>query len=201
MNSYLESLDTTETILFYIAVFFTIIFLIQLTITFFAGDADTDIDANSDGIISGDETNGEPAGGFIQYFSFRNIVSFFMGFGWSALGMIRSSGISDLTALFIGVFIGILFVFISMLPLKFLSKLQQDNSVTLENVLGMTAIVSISIPENMTGKGKVLVVYKDREWELMSVTYDKEKLSPGSLVKIEDVRNNGALLVVTAKDV
>ncbi|MFT7219674.1 MAG: hypothetical protein ACI8Z1_001289 [Candidatus Azotimanducaceae bacterium] len=75
MNEWFETLSSVEQSLFLIAVFSTVIFLIQfvLSMTGFSDDAEFDTESDGSSLDVGD------------VFTLRNGITFLMGFSWGGL--------------------------------------------------------------------------------------------------------------------
>ena len=102
MINYLESLSGFETVLFYIGVFGTAIFLIMTVLTFITdfegGDIDVDTDVDSD--VEGDDS---PT---FQFFTLRNLIAVLLGLSWGGLAL-GDSFESELLISVLGLCIGI----------------------------------------------------------------------------------------------
>ena len=78
-------------------------------------------------------------------------------------------------------------------------KLSENNSFNIKETLNKTAEVYLSIPENKTGKGKVMLSVRGSVHELDAMTIDQEKINTGSIVKIISIDNNQLLIVEKIK--
>jgi len=66
--------------------------------------------------------------------------------------------------------------------------LAEDNTFKIESNLNKTAEVYLSIPENKTGKGKILISINGSFRELDAMT-EKNRIPTGSVVKVLKVKN------------
>ncbi|MDR1542957.1 MAG: NfeD family protein [Prevotellaceae bacterium] len=160
-----------------VALIATLVFVIQMVISFFGGDIfdDTDVDLSSDGDV----------GGVSHFFSVRNLVNFLLGAGWGGVcfyNSVENKGV----LIFIAVLIGIIFVAIFFGLVEILLKLQKDNTFRLEETIGKTAKVYLTIPENRTGRGKIQISIRGSIHEIDAITAG-EKLPNGAAVKVEKV--------------
>ena len=180
---YFESLEPLLRYFWYIAIPVSIIFLIQVVLTFFGsgdiGDMDTDFD--SDG-----------HDGF-HFFSFRNLINFLLGFSWAGILFYKTIS-NPLGLLFFSLVIGLVFVFLFFAIIKQIQKLSEDNSFKIENTIGKTAEVYLKIPGNKLGKGKIMISINGAYHELEALTTQNEILT-GSMVKIVRIENNSKVLV------
>lgn len=164
----------------YIAIPASIIFLIQTVMTFIGGDASDGLSADFDGDISGGETP-------FQLFSFRNLINFLLGFGWAGITLyttISNSGV----LIAVATAVGLVFLFLFFIIIKQIQKLSEDNSFKLQETLQKTAEVYLTIPENRSGKGKVLVSVRGATHELDAMT-EKDKIASGKIVKVVKIEN------------
>lgn len=166
----------------YVALISSLIFVIQSIMTFVGGtdmdSVDVDYGADFDGVEAP-----------FHLFSFRNLINFLLGFGWT--GVVFYPTINNqflLVALATGV--GLVFIFVFFFLIKQLLKLSEDNTFQISNLLHQTAQVYIPIPEKMKGMGRVQISYNGTNHELDAMTEDYDKLSSGTTVIVEEIKNN-----------
>ena len=167
MGAWFDGLSGLEQTLFVIAAFSTTVFAIQVAFTLFgigeADDADPDQGAISDDIGA----SGIPFG---DIFTIRNGVSFLMGLGWGGL-MAYDWGLTHTAfALFVGLFVGAVFVGINMGLLALMSMLRHEGNLHAENAVGQPGTVTLAVPERRSGVGKVSVSVQGRLLEWHAVT-------------------------------
>ena len=80
---FLENTDPFLKGLWYITLPASLVFLIQTVLTFMGGDASDGLDADFDGDLS-------HASGPFQLFTFRNLIHFLLGFGWTGVGFYQT---------------------------------------------------------------------------------------------------------------
>lgn len=189
MTAFWEGLSLFSKILFCTALASTTVLVIQiimLIIGFTAGSLgdvdgfDGDVDADGDGIVDGGEGVG--------MFTLKGVVAFFSIGGWVGLAMDMADihpAITVLVALVAGALalIGVGFLY------KGLYKLQSNGNVTMNNAIGKTAEVYLTIPANGENTGKVSVTVQERFIEAEARTMG-ESIPTGTLVKVVDVIND-----------
>ena len=168
-----------------IASFASLVFLIQ-TILVFAGidggDSDLDLDSDGDGGF-----------GVGEYLTFRNLINFLLGFSWT--GVLMYDYFSNKTILvFIAVLVGVVFVLLFFYVMVQIKKLAEDNSFRLEETIGKTAEVYLPIPNEMSGKGKILVSVKGSMHELQAITAGG-RIETGAMVIVLSIENGSILKV------
>ncbi len=147
------------------------IFLFQTVLTFFGIDSEDGIDL----------------------FTLKNLTHFLVGFSWTAISLY--SNLENLFLLyFISFLVGSVFVFTFLFLMKQFGKLSEDNSFQISSCIGKIAEVYLTIPENKTGFGKVMLSVNGSFKELDAMT-EFEKILTGQKVKIIRIENNTILFV------
>jgi len=184
----LENLDTLLKTFWYVAIPTSLIFFIQTIMTFVGADASDGIDADFDGDLSETEAP-------FQLFSLRNLINFLLGFSWTGISFYNT--ISNKTILILlSLAVGVLFVILFFIIIRQVQKLAENNSFKLSNTLNKTAEVYLPIPENKSGKGKIMISINGAFHELEAMT-ENEKIQSGSVVKVVKIENDNILIVET----
>jgi hypothetical protein len=172
---FLNQLDPLQKVFWYIALPATLVFLIQSILTFMGTDAGDGTSADFDADLEGGP---EP----FQLFSFRNLIHFLLGFGWS--GIAFGPGISSpFLLLLITTGSGIAFVGVFFLIIRQLMRLSEDNSFRIHETLNHQATVYIPIPPHKSGSGKIQISIRGSIHEISALTAG-EKLESGALVRV-----------------
>ncbi len=177
MQEWWNTLTAVQQLLWGLAIPFTFLFLLQMVVALFIGGDEGESDAG----------NGE--GSYSMFFTLRNAIVFFLGFSWGGLACLEAE-----ISLVWGVLIGLFMVALNLLLLKGLATLNESGNLNLENTVGKEAIVSISIPAQFGGCGKVSISFQGRLEELEAMT-EGEKMIRGQTVKVVRVSNNNQLIV------
>ena len=182
MGDWYDSLSGIQQFLFLTGVFSTVVFAGQLLLTLVGlGDDDGDAGSGDDGF------------GFGDIFTLRNGVSFLMGFSWGGL-MAYGWGLEyELLVAVVGFMVGMGLVAINMLLLFVMSKLKHDGSIKLENAIGEQATVTLPIPANRSGVGKVRISIQGRLKEYHAVT-DGAALTRNAAVSVLDLTGSQLLV-------
>lgn len=187
MKEFFANMDGTQQFYWYIAIGASVIFIIQTIMTFVGADADTGVDADFDGNLDGGDSP-------FQLFSLRNLINFLLGFGWAGVSLYTAIESNVLLAI-VAFLVGVLFIAFFFFIMRALLKLSEDNSFKIEDTIGKTADVYLSIPAAKTGKGKVFISVKGSTHELSAITNSVDEIKNGSLVKVVGIE--GDILVVT----
>ena len=186
MELWWTSLDLYLKIMWGIAIPFSVIFLIQTIMTFIgmgdhgdiSGDADVDADVQMP----------------FQFFTFRNLVNFFLGFSWTGISFYSSIN-SKVWLTLLSVFIGLVLVAIVMALLYALSKATQSGNIDIKNAIGRPATVYYTIPSAGKGAGKIQMSIQQAVREYDAVSESEEPFRTGSMVRVKSVIDAHTLLV------
>jgi membrane protein implicated in regulation of membrane protease activity len=176
----LESLPTLLKSFWYIAIPTSLIFLIQTIITFSGLDVADGFDTD----FHADAHDGD-----FQLFSLRNLINFLLGFSWTGISFYSTIGEHTWFLIILSLVVGVLFVLLFFFVIKQVQKLAEDNSFKITNTLNKTAEVYLTIPENKTGKGKIMISVNGSFHELEAMT-EQSKISSGTVVKVIKIENN-----------
>jgi len=170
----------------YVAIPASIIFIVQSIMTFMGTDS-------SDGLEADFDSNLIDVDAPFQLFSLRNLINFLLGFSWAGISFY--STVSN-PALLIGfsLLTGALFVYLFFIIIRQLRKLAENNSFNIQNTVGKTAEVYLTIPSNKSGKGKVIISVNGAYHELPAIT-EGDRIDTTSLVKIIAIESNSILIV------
>ncbi len=185
MMDFFVGMSTLQQSFWWVAIIASFIFLVQLIFTIIGTDFTDGLHADFDGDL-------DAVHGPFQLFSFRNLINFLMGFGWTGVAFYHSFE-NQMFLVILSAIVGCLFVVIFFIVIKQIMKLTEDNTFTIDKLIGKTAEVYLRIPEQKSGKGKVQVSLNGSNHELLAVTETEEILS-GTLVKI--IRIEEKILIV-----
>lgn len=188
MITWWTSLSTAMQVLWAITLSASLIFVIQTVMTFLGlGDHDADFDLyTSDGSFDADPS--------MNLLTFRNLVNFCMGFGWTAVQMHEKIQ-SNALLIIVSVIVGILLVTVVMWIFKWLSGMQQTGNIDVhKSAVGCEGKVYLTIPGERKGEGKVQITINNAVREYDAVT-DGETIPTGKAIKVTEVINDYTLLV------
>lgn len=188
MMEILENLEPLLQTFWYVAIPTSVIFIIQMIMTFVGTDSSDGIDADFDG----DLHDGHAP---FQLFSLRNLINFLLGFGWTGISF-YSTIENKIALIILSLIIGVLFVAVFFMIIRQVQKLAEDNSFNIENTLHKTAEVYLPIPEKKSGKGKIMISVNGAYHELNAMT-ENEKIPASTIVKVIKIENNNILIVET----
>lgn len=185
---YFDSLEPLLRTFWYIALPVSLIFVVQTILTFVGMDGGDGMDPDFDADVDVD------GAGVTQYFSFRNLINFLIGFSWT--GVLFFDTIQNKTLLVIvALLIGVTFLLFFFWAIKQVKGLAEDNTFMIEDTIGKTAEVYLPIAPRRMGKGKVLVSVNGSTHELIAATDELIKLKTGTVVKVTAVENESILIV------
>lgn len=184
-----DSLQTIEKIYWTIAFPATLFFFIQLIVTFISGDVDHDFDHDFDADMDG---------GSFHPFTFKNMVAFFTLFAWSGLASIEG-GFSLAVTLFISTVSGLIMMVIMAFLFYYISKFTHSGTLDMNNAIGRTGDVYLTIPAKKSGMGKVQINVQGQLRTLNAMTDDLEDIKTGAVIEVDDVVNDNILVVHKAR--
>lgn len=187
ITSWWSGKELFEQIYWAFAIPSTAIFLIMLVLTFVVGDVgdmdgdvDTDMDAD-DGI------------GF-QFFTVKNLVSFFTIFGWIGIGCI-DMGYSEMVTMIVSFISGLAMMVLMASIFYMMSKLVEDGTMKTKNAIGKLGEVYIIVPKKGNGFGRIQLNIQGAMREMEAMTNDEEDLQVGKIVKVLEVVDKHILVV------
>lgn len=163
----------------FIAIPSSLIFLIQAIMTFIGADTFDNLDLE----IEMDSESSD-----FQYFSFRNLINFLLGFSWTGIALFPIWN-NIVFLVLISLLVGLGFVYLYFIIIKQIYKLNQDNTFKITDTIMKTGEVYLNIPPNMTGKGKVLISSNGSLHELDAMT-ESELINANSKVVVVRVEDN-----------
>lgn len=188
MITWWTSLSTAMQVLWAITLSASLIFVIQTVMTFLGlGDHNADFDLDtSDGSFDADPS--------MNLLTFRNLVNFCLGFGWTAV-LMHEKIQSNALLIIVSVIVGILLVTVVMWIFKWLSGMQQTGNIDVhKSAVGCEGKVYLTIPGERKGEGKVQITINNAVREYDAVT-DGETIPTGKAIKVTEVINDYTLLV------
>ncbi|MDX9694672.1 MAG: serine protease [Bacteroidales bacterium] len=182
-----QSLLLIQKIYWCIAIPFSVIFIIQIFLTFFGGVDGAEAHGDSDVSVDGD------TGIDFQFITLKNLVAFFTIFGWTGIACI-DGGLGVGTAIIISVLAGLLMMVIMASIIYFMGKLTDSGTLNLKNAIGKVGTVYLTIPPKRSGLGQVQIKVQGLQ-TLDAMTDNDEEIKTGMVIKVTDVLNNEILLV------
>lgn len=185
INQWWEALSSPHQVFWFIAIIFSVLFLIQFIFLIIGFDSDSsDIDQVGD------------AGDFDHDFSalsVRSIIAFFTFFGWTGVLALNNNlsvwmavlaaSIAGLTAMFL----------VAYLMFKF-AQLEQSGTLNLYNALDKPGEVYLTIPGQEAGVGKIHLLLEGRIREMNAITVGGV-LKTGTPVKVTGILDGNILKV------
>ncbi|MFA9388241.1 MAG: hypothetical protein ACERKD_00450 [Prolixibacteraceae bacterium] len=187
ISTWWESMDTLLKIFWCIALPFSLLFVIQMILTFFGGDFESgEADGNADMAVDGD-------GGIdFQFLSIKNLIAFFTIFGWVGILTLHAN-LHPFISSVIATVSGLLMMLIMATIMYYMSKLAEDGTLVLNNAKGKTGTVYLPIPGKRAGMGQVQI--KVQGFQTLDAMTDGDAIPTGAIVEVLEIINNNILLV------
>ncbi len=190
IGSWWDSLSIISKIYWMVAIPFSLIFIIQIFMTFIGADSDSGhLDATGDADAS---INTDHGIGF-QLLSLKNLIAFFTIFGWSGLACI-DSGLSIGLTIFISLISGLIMMVLMATIFYFMGKLTESGNVNMSSIVGKTASVYLFIPAKRKALGKIQVQHQGY-MTLDALTDEENDIPTGAVVEIIELIGENILLV------
>ncbi|MEZ5013073.1 MAG: hypothetical protein R2794_02160 [Chitinophagales bacterium] len=198
MNEWWTSLETFDRTVWAITIVVSLIFIIQMVMSFMGVQGDTGATADFDSNLNtdvGDIHDGSGAGDHLpfQFFTFRNFINFFLGFGWTIIAL-RDTVHNQFILIAWGTLVGCFMVAMVFYIFYYMTKLTATGTMNIRNALHGTGSVYIPIPGNKMGMGKVQITVQGSLRELDAIT-EGDTISTGSMIKVKEIVNGTILLV------
>ena len=145
---------------------------------------DHHVDFSTHGGDSGQTDHG--SAWFLGLLSFRSLVAAITFFGLSGLAASSSQAVGVL-ALPIALFSGLAAMLLVAWLMGVLSSLKDEGTVRIENAMGATGIVYLTVPQHGGGTGKVTIKIQHRTVEYEAVTSAAEPLATGTPIAVVGV--------------
>jgi len=186
MLDFLQGMEPLQKGFWYISLVTSAIFLIQTILTFVGSDSSDGVNADFDG-------NLDHADAPFQLFSLRNLINFLLGFGWTGVAFYETIS-NKMFLVILAVVVGVAFVFIFFLLIFQILKLTEDNTFNIQNLQDKSGEVYLTIPAEMSGKGKIQISVNGSNHELSAMTRSDKSLISGQNVKVVEI-TDGILIV------
>ncbi|MBQ7164453.1 MAG: hypothetical protein IJR61_03900 [Clostridia bacterium] len=176
---------TLQQVYFCIAVLFSVVLLVQLVLTLIgAGHDGEGVDLTGDG--NPDVTVDTDSG--LAPFTLKGLVSFFAVGGW--VGFALGDGtLHTVWVILISLAAGLAALVAVGFILKGMAKLQSNGAMDINNAVGKTAEVYLTIPPKCSGAGKITVEIQGSLTEMNAMTEGDEPLKTGCKVKVVKTDN------------
>jgi hypothetical protein len=97
----------------------------------------------------------------------------------------------------ISAFFGILGMVVAALILYSATKLTYNGTLDLNNAIGKTGVVVLSIPPKKEGRGQVQVVIQNSLRTLEAVSEEIDIIKSGTQIQVIDIAEDNVLVVIT----
>lgn len=190
INEWWEALSPAHQVFWFIAVIFSVLFLIQFILLVIGFDSDhTGVEH------TGDDPHLEHE---FTALSVRSIIAFFTFFGWTGVLALRNE-LGIWVAVILSTVAGLAAMFlVAYLVYKF-SQLEQSGTLNLYNALDQPGEVYLTIPPKASGRGKVHLNIDGRVRELDAIT-EGGVLKTGTKIKVIEILDENVLKVIPMND-
>ena len=195
MTKWWNGLHSFQQALFVVACAATLFMIVQI-ILLAIGSGDNDATFDSDTSVDDVDTINDGGVGLtifgLRILTVRSIIAFLAVGSWLTFALFYSI---EFWAIIPGVAAGVAAAFAIALFFKATEKLQNSGNLNVENTVGKTAEVYLTVPAARSGAGKVNVYVQERYAEMEAVTDSDTPLKTGERVKIVGTMGEGTVVV------
>lgn len=191
ITSWWNVLDPTLRVYWGIAIFASVVFIIQTVMSFIGlgdvdggGDADVDFSTDTDSL---DDV------GAMHLLSIRNVFYFLLGFGWTGISFWQVITNRILLAV-VAVLVGCAFVAMFIFLFRQMMKLQSNGAYDINDAVGKICDVYLRIPADGSGQGKVQISFNGSVQEIDAKSVGGG-IPSGQKVRVLEVLDQHTLLV------
>ncbi|MCO6484967.1 MAG: NfeD family protein [Saprospiraceae bacterium] len=185
MSEWWGTLSGTQQVFWGIAVFFSLLFLLQFLGSLMGADADSDAGGHADGDHAIDP-------GF-TWLSLRSIIAFLTFFGWTGV-ILLEEGWSLGVVLAVSFLCGMLAMSVVAYLLHVFARQTQSGNFVFSDALYQTGEVYLPIPPGRSGQGWVHIRVHNALRELPAVT-EGNGLPTGTPIRVIGILAQGVVLV------
>lgn len=173
-----------ENILWTIAWFSTVLFILKLIIFAFVG-GDMELEFEFDSI-----TEAETSFGFL---SIQSILAFFMAFGWCGWAALNYLNVGSKLAVVIAVVTGLFFMWFSAWLMFSIKKLNKKIVINVDELIGKTGKAYTSFAPK--AEGKIEITLNNKLSILDAFNLSDEKIDSFSEIKVEKIEDKKIYIV------
>lgn len=155
---------------------------------------DGDFSANGNMDLSNHDISNPSDIADFRLLSVQSVIAFLCIFGWSGITAI-ANGMPEWAALVLAAVLGFAAMLLVAKIIQWSSKLAQNGTFNVKNLLGESGTVYIPIPPKGNGSGKINVSCGERFLEFDAISEGDETLSTGSPVRVVDIVSGSVLVV------
>lgn len=185
MGDWYSNLELFTKIYWSMALLASLVFVIIMIATFVGGDAD-DFDTDT-------EVEADTGIGF-QFITFKNLVGFFMIFGWSGIACLDYN-LSKPITIVVSLVCGLVMMTIMAAMFFYMRKLNDSGTLNIKNAVNSVGEVYLTIGANRSSIGKAHVRIQGALRELEALTDSETDLKSGTVITVKEVTENGILIV------
>ena len=187
MKEFFDTLSLLEQTYWIVALISSSIFLIIFILTFIGG-GDADMEINMD------DVSGDDGGVGFQFFTFKNVISFFTIFGWTGIICLNNNIGAGLTIV-LSSLAGLVMMAITSALFYMMGKMVQSGTINIRNAIGMVGEVYLPIGAKRSKKGKIQVKVQGSLREFDAITDEPKEISTSTMIQVIDVLGEEILLV------
>lgn len=183
IESWWQALNLERQIFYGIGILSLFSLALQMLLSMFGGIGDGD-----DFSGGGEHSDG------LGLFSIRGITTFFLGFGWTGV-IVLKAGHGLGMAILAGTLVGGTLMLGMLLLLRAMMRFQSSGTLDYKNAIGQIGTAYTTIPAEQKAGGQVEVMIQGRLSMAEALNRSATPISPGTKVKITDKVSHATLIV------
>ncbi len=193
MMEWWTSLAVDLQIFYGVGILASVLLVVQLIMTLLGlGDEGALDGMDGDSFDGADGDHGDGLG----LISFRTVVAFLTGFGWTG-AIARNGDLSRPVAVLAATVVGFMLMLLVFWLMRGLYSLRQSGSLDYRNAVGELGTVYVAIPAGGAGSGQIQIVVQGRLATVAATTEASEKIPSGAQVKVVKMMAGNTLQVET----
>ena len=181
-----QSMEVLEKTFWVIALLFSFLFIVQTIMSLLGGDEGAFGDA--DDYVDSDDGIDQ------QFFTIKNLITFFTIFGWVGLACMKG-GLPVWQVVICSLLAGVGAVALMLFLFTRMSKMRASGTMDIRKALHQQAETYLSIPPLREGYGKVHIRIQGSLREMRALTDDETPIPTGKPVTVIGIINESILLV------
>jgi len=165
--------------------------LIQLILGEMGGDGAFDLDLDLDVDFEADHPGAE-----FGLLSLQSISAFCLGYGWIGLAAYRFLDIGFTGSALIAVLAGVGVAWLMVWLLRSFLKLQNNTNVSIEQAVGLTGEVYVTVPPAGTGRGEIILVINESQHNYFAIQEGDEPIATHTRVRVLRADESSNIIVV-----
>lgn len=196
MEAWWISMEWFERMYWVIAIPFTLVFVIQLILTFAGADGigEADFDGDLEGDLDDSGDIDDSGGAQFQILTIRNFITFLTVFAWTGIASINA-GLSQGVTIVLSIALGLVSMLMVAGIMYMFMRAVESGTLDVKKAIGGVGEVYLPIKAKRGNIGKVQINIQGSLREMSAMTDDHDDLPTNTVVQVIQILNENILLV------